>query len=304
MKTKILAAILIATFCSVSVYSQYFSKDIRKTRNNLVIGTYNIKWIGSDPHDYKKLAKVISNFDICAIQEVKSERGLKKLVRALEDKTGSDWGYFQGMRSRRKSSTGSNAYYESHAVVWKKDRVQADDGLQGNIWDQDDKWRNDPAMFSFRKGNFDFILLSIHTRWSDDEDGTREGEVKSLEVLLKHLNKKYQERDIIIVGDFNYSGSSSQIRNLIQKISYEQIDSNPKTTFKADYSDYASAYDHFLISKKFTLDSYVKNSCLAFDATKYIYGNKSRSSMRKSKSELSDHLPVFAVFKTNLDDDD
>ena len=82
-----------------------------------------------------------------------------------------------------------------------------------------------------------------------------------------------------------------------------QIDTNAKSTFKTDYSDYSSAYDHIYISESDTTE-FLLNQSGILDATKLVYGDKSVANMKKSKSELSDHLPVWAVFDVSQNDDD
>ncbi len=299
MMTKNLFLILLF-FCSFG-FGQTVTEVPDRTDDNVIVASYNIKWIGQTKHDFKKLAKVIANFDVCGILEVKKESAISELTAQLKKLTNKDWGYVYGFRTTNPSGN----YFEAYAVVYRRDRVQLGDGLISNVWDQREAYRNDPYVVSFKRGNFDFALFLIHTRWSNDDDGTRAGEVKEIAAQIKFFHKITTERDILIMGDFNYPGTSTVMKEMANEIGFTQCDQDPLTTFKQDYSAYANPYDHIYVPSKKTADNeYVANSAQAFDVTHYIYGNNSKASMKKSKSELSDHLPVFAVFKTNLKDDD
>jgi hypothetical protein len=293
------ALTLITLILSISLFGQSVSFAPERTDDNLIVASYNIKWLGQTKHDFKKLAKVIENFDVCGIVEVRKEIAVIELVREIEKLTNLDWGYTFGYRTTNPSGN----YYEAYAVVYRRDRVQLGDGLISNVWDKNEAYRNDPYVVSFKSGNFDFALFLLHTRWSDDDDGNRKNEVAELKSQLDFFYSVSKEKDVLLMGDFNYSGNDTPMKEMAAASKLKQCDQNPLTTFKNDYSAYASAYDHLYISTSNTKE-YMEGSANAFDVTNYIYGNNSAASMKKSKSELSDHLPIFGVYKTNGKDDD
>jgi endonuclease/exonuclease/phosphatase family metal-dependent hydrolase len=265
----------------------------------VIVASYNIKWFGQTAHDLGKLAQVIQNFDVCGIIEVKDENDLAGLVDSLEQLTGRDWGYVFGMRTHRPNGS----YHEAYAAVWRKDRVALGDGIVSNTWDIGEAYRNDPYLVSFKRGNFDFYLLLIHTRWSSDEDGTRENEVQTLVDQIDRLRSILDERDLILAGDFNYSGTHEAMTGMADEVGLDQIDPNAETTFKSNYSGYASSYDHIYISTQDT-EEFISSNCAVLDATELVYGGTDKDKMKKSKSELSDHLPVWAAFDVSQPDDD
>lgn len=291
--------LLLAFLVSTTLLSQGISKVPERTADNLIVASYNIKWLGQTKHDFKKLAKVISNFDVCGIIEVRKELAVNELTEAIEKYTGKDWGYVYGFRSTNPSGN----YYEAYAAIYRRDRIQLGDGLISNIWDKNEVYRNDPYVVSFKSGNFDFSMFLVHTRWSDDNEGNRKNEVAEIKNQLDFYSSVTKERDILIMGDFNFNGEDKTMVEMAEQAKLTQCDTNPLTTFKNDYSAYASAYDHLFIWSKSTTE-YIAGSANAFDVTNYIYGNNTAASMKKSKSELSDHLPIFGVFKTNMKDDD
>ena len=185
----------------------------------------------------------------------------------------------------------------------KLHRVTLGNGLISNIFDPSEIYRNDPYVVSFTKDGFDFTLLLIHTRWSDDDYGSRKMEVAGLTSVVDYIKDMTAERDIIIIGDFNYSGNSSVMKQMAEDLKYIQIDPNLKTTFKKDFSDYSNPYDHIYISDTQTQE-FIDGQAGIIDATELVYGNNSPGNMELSKAELSDHLPVWAAFSTTGVDDD
>ena len=62
---------VIAVFANNAGASDYGIPQ--KTDDNIVVASYNIKWLGQAKHDLNKLAIVIEHFDVCGILEVKDE---------------------------------------------------------------------------------------------------------------------------------------------------------------------------------------------------------------------------------------
>lgn len=269
-----------------------------RTDDNLIVAAYNIQFFGERSHDNTKLAQVIQHFDVCGVIEVKGESELVKLVDELEALTGKDWGYGFGVRTHRPGGS----YHEAFGAVWRKDRVELGDGVIGGIWDREEAYRNDPYIISLKRKDFDFILGLLHTRWTDDEEGTRENEVATLADYIAWMKGFIDERDLILAGDFNYSLGSGPMQQLVQETNLRAIDKNPKSTFKRDGSGWASSYDHMFVGPGTT--EYEEDTCDTLDVTRVVFGDNLPMNMRKARRELSDHLPIFAVFDVSGPDDD
>ena len=173
----------------------------------------------------------------------------------------------------------------------------------GGIWDLEEAYRNDPYIAAFKRKNYDFLVALIHTRWSDDDEGTRKDEVLTIPEHVHWMKTFITERDLLLMGDFNYPGSHDVMQEMLQEANLEQLDKDPKSTFKTDGSGFASSYDHILVGKDRT-DEYVDGSCNTLHVAKLVYGNEEPQTMRTARRELSDHLPVFAVFDVSKEDDD
>lgn len=294
---RILVSAFLFTLIAATVNADGYSVP-QRTDSNLIVASYNIKWFGQSKHDLQKLAQVIQYFDVCGILEVKDEGVIRLLVDQLNHLTAKRWGYSYGVRTRRPKGS----YYETYAVVWRTDRVVIGNGIISNIWDVDETYRNDPYIVSFYSGRFDFIFMLVHTRWESDEEGSRSEEVKHLAEQVSFLEGFLDERDIILAGDFNYSGNVDVIKEFELASSFSQIDPNLQSTFKNDYTGYNESYDHIFINGMHTIEFNGESGVL--DSTALVFGDNSAENMKKSKEELSDHLPVWAIFNTTTPDDD
>lgn len=260
--------------------------------DNLIVASYNIKWLGKSPHDYDKLAQVLQHFDICGVIELQGESALAELTRRLGTLTGTKWGYAYGFRTHRQKGT----YHEAYGVIWNKSRVELGDGLISNLPDYGETFRHDPFFVNFSAGNTKFILALIHTRWTDDDEGTRKAEVAGIAEQIQEARSFLDEDKILLAGDFNYSATHADMKPLTAGGELLHLDTNDNSTLGSSV-DYSSPYDHFYATESAAamIDTTIKSQAL--DVTKLVYGERTAATMKKSKTDLSDHIPVFVVLK-------
>lgn len=285
---RVVAAVLVLSLWQASVRAQV-SEVPDRNPSNLIVASYNIKWLGQTPHDIEKLAEVIQHFDICGVIEIRNERALAELGDQLETLTGEDWGHAFGMRTHRPSGS----YHEAYGVLWRRDRAQLGDGIISGVWDRDEDFRNDPYIVSFASGRIDFAMALIHTRWSNDPEGTRAGEVKAMAQQINHIRGFLAEPDILVAGDFNYSAKSPNMKPLTEISDLVELSARDKTTFKTAGDGFASSYDHMYATESFA--KLVNGSARALDVSTLVYGNQDPENMKRARIELSDHLPVFVI---------
>jgi endonuclease/exonuclease/phosphatase family metal-dependent hydrolase len=264
-----------------------------RTQDNLIVASYNVQWLGQLEHDMKKLARVIQHFDLCGLIEIKAEEVLSQLVGELKNETNQDWGYVHGVRTKRPQGV----YYEAFGFVWRRDRVQLGDGLVSNIWDNEEKFRNDPFVAAFRRGNFDFVMALLHTRWSKDPEGSREEELKAVVDQITWMKTFITENDLLLSGDFNYSGTAAEMADMARRANLVQLDNNAPSTIKPDGTGFASSYDHIYVGDqgKDTMGRRI-GDCTTLDVCQLLFGNNDSANMKLVHAELSDHLPIFATF--------
>ena len=103
MKPKSYLALFGMIFLAGLVFSQT-AQVPQRTDNNVIVASYNIKWIGEIHHDFDKLAEVIQNFDVCGIIEIKSEAALGELTKSLKAKSGNSRNFKKQSRQSIRSS--------------------------------------------------------------------------------------------------------------------------------------------------------------------------------------------------------
>ena len=138
-------------------------EEIGKDRNprGLIIGTWNIKHFdGGSPRleeSFYYIAEIVSNFDICTIQEAKSVEAVKRLTRLL----GPNWEFFVN-----DSPGGGRGNHERVAFVYNTDRVFFR-ALIGELVlpDGDEingrQFARSPFFAAFQAGWFKFTLYSF-----------------------------------------------------------------------------------------------------------------------------------------------
>ena len=263
-----------------------------RSANNLLLCSWNIKWFKDTGRDLAKLAKVIAKFDICGIVELQSDLVLDDLAAALQTETGEAWTYIQSNRTGNSTS-----YFERFAFIWRDQKVRIASGHVGNVSDLPKTFRHEPYIATFRSGNFDFRFLLIHTRWTTPIE--RAKEVEQIANDFRFFQTLGRERDLILAGDFNYADDvdpMSPITELDDVINL--IPNNTKTTLKGSGEGFSSSYDHIFVHKEATKERTGKAG-----AYNFVLG-QGFTSTQTAKKELSDHLPVWAQFKTDGPDDD
>ena len=144
------------------------------------------------------------------------------------------------------------------------------------------------AKFKTRSGNFDFVLITIHT----DPDEAEE-EIHALADVLSQVKGQYKdEDDFIILGDLNADCSYYQENqpNPIQGTEWLIPNSADTTVKKTD-----CAYDRIIITEQ-------AKDCLCGIAQVYRFDTQHNLSYDEAV-KVSDHYPVYAVFHLDKDTD-
>jgi len=179
-------------------------QSIRKDRqpNSLIIGSWNIRAFDDGmprlDESYHYIAEIIDNFDICAIQEVKTNlEPLRRLVRLL----GENWDFFVSDISTHKG--GNN---ERLAFVYNTSRVFFRNLIGEIVLSKEDliageQVARSPFFASFQAGWFKFSLCSAHILFGDNL-ASRAAEIKIIaESLVKRA--KSEDQVHIFLGDMN-----------------------------------------------------------------------------------------------------
>ena len=261
----------------------------------LKISAFNIQIFGKAKREKENvmnvLTKIAQEFDIMLVQEIRDRE--EKTIPYYLQKINDEIGYqkYDFIRSERLGRTTSK---EAYSYIYNIDKVQFIEGSEYVYNDVNDVFEREPYIASFRSGNFDFTLVGIHVK-PDDADA----EIGYLaNVVNSILAENPNEKDIIVMGDFNADGTyfdEDDNANPFKSPGFYWVITNDMDTMtKTSWT-----YDRMVI-KDSTFDyEYIENS-----ATVFYFDTEYGISDETFVWEVSDHYPIYADFKTNLIDDD
>ena len=192
-------------------------KTIKKDRqpNSLIVGSWNIRafddGIPRMDESYHYIAEIIDNFDICAIQEVKTNLApLRRLLHLL----GPNWNFFVSDVSTHKG--GNN---ERMAFVYNTNRVLFRNLIGEIVLSKEDLIAGEqvartPFFASFQADWFKFSLCSTHIVFGKDLE-LRAAEIKIIaDTLVKRA--KSEDQVHIFLGDMNIEKKDDEVMQALK----------------------------------------------------------------------------------------
>lgn len=277
------------------------AKIPRKTRNNFRLLTWNIRNFHGRKEDkaMSYIAKIIKNFDVIAIQEVKDDLGgIEKLQRLLgkkykflfSDPAGNGERLVFCYDSKRVEFTGLAA-----------EIVMAPGQGNGTVLPVLEFART-PYMASFRINGCNFILVTVHIYYgSGSKVKHRLTEIKNIAKFLEKRSGDVDslDSDYIACGDFNIERIRAKIRKKKKVDPIDElfaalqskglivpdiIQNSPSNLSQRKHFDQIAyhQYDDSTIS-------FVDGGVIDFVGAVYRWDKKLRY-------KLTDHLPMWAVF--------
>ncbi|XOB46624.1 MAG: endonuclease/exonuclease/phosphatase family protein [Candidatus Nealsonbacteria bacterium] len=261
----------------------------------LKIAAFNIQIFGKTKREkddvMDMLTKIAREFDVMLVQEIrdKEEKTMPYYLQKINDELG--YQKYDFIRSERLGRTTSK---ETYSYLYNTDKVQFIEGSEYVYNDTNDVFEREPYITSFRSGNFDFTLIGIHVK-PDDADS----EIGHLtDVVASVLAENPNEKDIIVMGDFNADGSyfdEDDDNNPFKASEFHWIITNDMDTMtKSDWT-----YDRMIMMDSTLNHEYIENS-----ASVFYFDEKYGINDETFIWEVSDHYPIYADFKSNLTDDD
>ena len=287
-----LIAIIVAAVAAYA-YISLQQNQIAETKT-AKIAAFNIQIFGKTKSDktdvMTALTKIVREFDIVLIQEIRdvSEETIPNFIEKINQIEGATYSFIQSPRLGRTTSK------EAYAYLYNTETVQFIQGSDYVYNDTNDVFEREPYIASFKIGNFDFVLAGIHTKPEDayNEIGNLTSVVSAIQTA------KPNEKDIIVMGDFNADGSyfdEDDPSNLFKASLYNWIITNDiDTMVKTDYT-----YDRIVV-----LDTTLNHEYDAGTAQAFYFDQAYGLNNQTFVEEISDHYPVFAQYNTNLEDDD
>jgi len=263
--------------CSVQALSQY--------QDSFRICTFNIQNFGNTKlHDKARvnaLASVIRKYDIVAVQEISDVSGnLPKAFCSIINGTGNK--HYEVSCSQRTGRQPDDKTSQEQYAFYYDTTMFAVIGTPVLYPDSvNDYFAREPYIVRFRskKGNFSFVLITIHTTPLKAVE-----EIGSLDEVVKWVEEYFPgEKDVIVVGDFNasctYASPAGLDQLAIRGPGYFWVVPDDAKTNLSEKSD--CAYDRFVLTTT---------------AKTYYTGHWGVDRCFTTKS-ISDHWPVWAEFK-------
>ena len=245
------------------------------------IASFNIQVFGntkaSKPYVMQELADIINQFDVVAIQEVRSkdEYLIPNFVQLI-NRSGRRFDHVIGPR------VGYTTSKEQYVFLYDTQKIEVDRQSVYTMGDRDGMLHREPLVATFRTRvdpdkAFTFTLVNMHT----DPDEAAE-EMDALAQVYKVVRRSSDgEDDIIMLGDFNvddrHLGRLGELPDMVPLIA--GVWTNTRQN---------KQYDNLIIHQRSTTE-YVGRSGV-FDFMRF------KNLSLKQAVQVSDHFPVWAEF--------
>jgi endonuclease/exonuclease/phosphatase family metal-dependent hydrolase len=277
-----------------------------KIDETLNIAAWNIREFGRKQRTEAAIhyiAEILGQFDLVGIVELRDD--LTDLGRVLQI-LGPTW---RAVYSDMIPDSGGNRerlgfIYDRRAVTFNGLAAEANEPRKKKGFEylpEESFWRS-PYMASFKSGSFDFVVLITHIRWGDSVKA-RQGEIELLAnwIEVKRLEKTNEDKDLVVMGDFNIPSLDSPLFKAITKYGL-QI---PKALLGAHGTNLEKdkRYDQILhypiYPQNFTnaggaLDFYIDETHIK----ELFPGGMTKENFTY---QISDHIPLCMQINTDID---
>jgi endonuclease/exonuclease/phosphatase family metal-dependent hydrolase len=254
---------------------------VERTVGTIRVASFNIQVFGekkiSNPRVRSLLAEIIRQFDVVAIQEIRSQQDILQQFVDVLNAGGRHYDFVIGPRLGRTVSK------EQYAFIFDTASIEIDRSALYTVEDPDDLLHREPLVGWFRVRGpppeyaFTFSLVNIHT--DPDETGR---ELDALANVFRAVRDDPRgEDDVVLVGDLNvdeaHLGRLGQVPNIHWAISGVATNTRGNKLFdnilfsKAATTEYTGRWGVFDMIRQFNLTV-------------------------DEALEISDHMPVWAEF--------
>ena len=236
-------------------------------------------------NELRHIAKVLIDYDFVAIVELRDEVVLIR-TEAILAGMGRDYDYVMSPPVGAKVK-------ERYAFLFDSRIVRVTEN--GAVFpDPKDAFLREPYFATFRAGKFDFTAIAVHVIWGDSVP-RRQREVQELANVYRAVQAADKaEQDVILLGDFNRNPDDRlAYRPLLSIPSMRHLFQLPQKSHIKDTSLYDNIFFQTHHVTEYTGDSGIER----FDETLFRNNDKAAS------LAVSDHRPVWGIFRMDTDDD-
>jgi hypothetical protein len=277
-----------------------------KIDETLNLATWNIREFGKARRTEAAihyLAEILGQFDLIGIVELRDDlTDLGRVLKILGP-------YWRAVYSDMIPDAGGNRerlgfIYDKRAVVFNGLAAEANEPRAKKGFEylpEKSFWRS-PYMASFKSGSFDFIVLTVHIRWGDNDKARRQ-EIEMLAdwIEAKRLEKATEDKNLIVMGDFNIPSRQGGMFKAITKHGLcvpRALLGAHGTNLEKD-KRYDQILHHPIYPESFTkaggeLDFFV-------DEARIKELSPAGMTREKFTYQLSDHLPLWMQINTDIE---
>lgn len=265
-----------------------FSQNQSQRRTYMKMASWNIRILSDASRtdsELKKIAEVAKDYDLLSIIELRDENVLKRLTKIMDAESSKKYRYVMS------SGVGSGTHIEHYGFIYDSSfiRVTSPPKLYSGKF----KFARKPATASFKAGNFDFTVITTHIIWGKSTV-PRKKEVMEMSNVFRNVERRSNEKDIILMGDFNRNPGGEEWDQLVRQPSMHMaFDGSEKTMIKD-----TNCYDNILF-KSIHLREWTGMTRIDRFDEDHFYNNDS-----KAHEVASDHRPVYLRFRITGSDDD
>jgi endonuclease/exonuclease/phosphatase family metal-dependent hydrolase len=275
-----------------------------KLDESLNIATWNIRDFGKKRRSEAAIhyiAEVLNQFDLIGLVELRDDLAdLDRVLKILGP-------YWRAVYSDMIPDPGGNrervAYiYDKRMLVFNGLAAEANPPRvkKGTEYLSAISWWRSPYIASFRAGSFDFVALTTHIRWGDAE-ASRQQELDILAdwVEAKRKEKTSEDKDLIVMGDFNIPNQKSPLFKAITKHGLQVPKALRKLEFGTNLEKdkrYDQILHHPIYPESFTNNGGVLDFYTGGIGTLFAGMEKQAFTY-----QMSDHLPLWIQINTDIE---
>ncbi len=277
-----------------------------KIDETLNLATWNIRAFGKGRRSEAAvhyLAEILGQFDLIGIVELCDDlTDLGRVLRILGP-------YWRVVYSDMIPDAGGNRerlsfMYDKRAVTFNGLAAEANAPRTKRGFEylpETSFWRS-PYMASFKAGSFDFVVLTTHIRWGDSVEARRvEIEMLADWIEAKRLEKTNEDKDLIVMGDFNIPSRTDALFKAITKHGLQV----PKALLGAHGTNLEKdkRYDQILHYPIYPENFTQTGGELDFYGDETGIKELFPAGLTKEKFtyQLSDHLPLWMQLNTDIE---
>lgn len=275
-RTLLVLALVAAIVWGGSLLYQHYHQRHVVGGPTVRLATWNLHEFSPRPQiDLRRIAEIVqsNHFDLLAIQEV---RGTGAEVDALLNVLGSPW------RAARYSPTSGN--HERFAFLYNGDRIEELGPAQPLALAGSSVFARTPYEDTFRAGNFQFTVVTVHLEWTNKS--LREQEGRTLAEMAPQLESASPQHHLIVCGDFNEEHAHGTLHYL-ESQGFERLIRQPTNLSSTE------DFDNFLVDSRSTPEWTGQSGVVAFDQ---LYALPRHEAVES----VSDHRPAWADFSTDM----